>query len=196
MHMSAQYHPFVVFFLAGKHRSVSFHGLMLQDGTITSPLLLLQRHILNSLYSLTSKENNSHFWKPPLEAVLDTPLTQTSNPYSWSLRSRSHALLGGVRCSLGVSFRHNFWLPLNIPSENSRTLAKKTRQIPSFKNNQYGGFHRDGILNSDLVTNPKGNATVTELVEQYDTIFRTLLDLHARLITNTIYPKPPNPCMD
>ena len=38
-----------------------------------------------------------------------------------------------------------------------------------------GRAFKDGILNSDLITNFKGNAT--ELVEHYDTVLRTLLEL-------------------
>ena len=49
------------------------------------------------------------------------------------------------------------------------------------------------INNSDLIKNPKSNAT--ELAQQYDSVLSTLIDFHAPLATKKISPKPPNPWM-
>ena len=46
------------------------------------------------------------------------------------------------------------------------------------------------IKNSDLIKNPKSNAT--ELAQQYDSVLSTLFDFHASLATKKISPKPPN----
>ena len=49
------------------------------------------------------------------------------------------------------------------------------------------------IKNSDLIKNPKSNAT--ELAQQYDSVLSTLIDFLAPLSTKKISLKPPNPWM-
>lgn len=94
-----------------------------------------------------------------------------------------------VSASDKISDHFSVLADLNIPSKNSRSVPKTIR-YRNLKAINMEAF-RTGILNSDLITSPKGNAA--ELVEQYDTVLRNLLDAHAPLITKTIHPKPPNP---
>ena len=49
------------------------------------------------------------------------------------------------------------------------------------------------VTNSELISNPKRNAT--DLVQQYDGVHSSLIDLHAPLVTTMISPKPPKPWM-
>ena len=77
---------------------------------------------------------------------------------------------------------------LNIPRNNSRTVLKTIR-YRNLKAINIEAF-KDEIMNSDLIKNPKGNV---ELAKQYHRVLSTLLDLHAPLITKSIYAKPPSP---
>ena len=54
-------------------------------------------------------------------------------------------------------------------------------------------FTEKDIKNSDLIKNPKSNAT--EVAQQYDSVLSSLINFHASLATKKISPKPPNPWM-
>ena len=78
---------------------------------------------------------------------------------------------------------------LNIPRINSHIVPKtiRYRNVKALNIEPFKGE----LMNSDLIKNPKGN--VVDLVMQYHRVLSTILDLHAPLITKSIYPKPPNP---
>ena len=79
---------------------------------------------------------------------------------------------------------------LNIPRINGRTVPKTIR-YHSLKAINIEAFKGE-IMNSDLIKIPK-EINVVDLAMQYHRVLSTLLDLHAPLITKSIYPKPLNP---
>ena len=80
---------------------------------------------------------------------------------------------------------------LKIPTDHSHTVPQ-TITYRKLKAINMEAFKAD-INNSDLIKNPKSNAT--ELAQPYDSVLSTLIDFHAPLATKKISPKPPNPWM-
>ena len=80
---------------------------------------------------------------------------------------------------------------LKIPTDHSHT-EPQTITYHKLKAINMEAFKAD-INNSDLIKNPKFNAT--ELAQQYDSVLSTLIDFHAPLATKKISLKPPNPWM-
>ena len=80
---------------------------------------------------------------------------------------------------------------LKIPTDHSHTVPQ-TITYRKLKAINMEAFKAD-INNSDLIKNPKSNAT--ERAQQYDSVLSTLVDFHAPLATKKISPKPPNPWM-
>ena len=80
---------------------------------------------------------------------------------------------------------------LKIPTDHSHTTPQ-TITYRKLKAINMEAFKAD-IKTSDLINNPKSNAT--ELAQQYDSVLTSLINLHAPLVTKTISPKPPNPWM-
>ena len=88
-----------------------------------------------------------------------------------------------------ISDRFSVIADLNTPTEHSRTVPKvitywklKAINIEAFKAD---------ITNSELISNPKTNAT--DLAQQYNSVLSTLIDLHTSLVTKRIFPKPSSP---
>ena len=77
---------------------------------------------------------------------------------------------------------------LKIPTDHSHTVSQ-TITYRKLKAINMEAFKAD-ITNSDLIKNPKSNAT--ELAQQYDSVLSTLIDFHAPLVTKKISTKPPN----
>ena len=75
-----------------------------------------------------------------------------------------------------------------IPTDHSHTVPQ-TITYRKLKAINMEAFKAD-INNSDLIKNPKSNAT--ELAQIYDSVLSTLIDFHAPLATKKISPKPPN----
>ena len=80
---------------------------------------------------------------------------------------------------------------LKIPTDHSHTVPQ-TITYRKLKAINMEAF-KAGIKHSDLIKNPKSNAT--ELAQQYDSVLSILIDFHAPLATKQISPKPPNPWM-
>ena len=74
---------------------------------------------------------------------------------------------------------------LKIPTDHSHTVPQ-TITYRKLKAINMEAFKAD-INNSDLIKNPKSNAT--ELAQQYDSVLSTLIDFHAPLATKKISPK-------
>ena len=90
-----------------------------------------------------------------------------------------------------ISDHLSVFADLNTPTDHSRTVPQaityrklKAINIEAFKAN---------ITNSELIGNPKTNAT--DLAQQYNSVLSTLIDLHTPLVAEMISPKPPNPWM-
>ena len=96
-----------------------------------------------------------------------------------------------VSPSDAISDNFSFITDLWIPTDHSHTVPQ-TITYRKLKLINMEAFKAD-IKNSDLIKNPKSNAT--ELAQQYDNVLSTLIDFHAPLATKKIYPKPPNPWM-
>ena len=67
---------------------------------------------------------------------------------------------------------------LNIPTDHSRTVPQAIT-YRKLKAINIEAFKAD-ITNSELISNPKTNAT--DLAQQYDSVLSTLIDLHAHLL--------------
>ena len=80
---------------------------------------------------------------------------------------------------------------LQIPSNHSRTVPQ-TINYRKLQANSIEAFKAD-IKNSELIRHPKTNGT--GLAQLYDSVLRTLIDLHALRVTKKISPKPPTPGM-
>ena len=80
---------------------------------------------------------------------------------------------------------------LQIPSHNSWTVPPtiKYRKLQSINTEAF----KADIKNSELIRYPKINAT--GLAQQHDSVLRTLINLHAPLVTKKISRKPPKPGM-
>ena len=78
---------------------------------------------------------------------------------------------------------------LKIPTDHSHTVPQ-TITYRRLKAINMEAFKAD-INNSDLIKNPKSNAT--KLVQQYHSVLSTLIDFHAPLATKKISSRPPNP---
>ena len=77
---------------------------------------------------------------------------------------------------------------LKIPTDHSHTVPQPTTHR-KLKAINMEAFKAD-IKNSDLIKNPKSNAT--ELAQHYDSVLSTLIDFHAPLATKKISSKPLN----
>ena len=99
--------------------------------------------------------------------------------------------VSSVSPSDAISDHFSVVADLKIPTDHSHTVPQ-TITYRQLKAINMEAFKAD-INNSDLIKNPKSNAT--ELAQQNDSVLSTLIDFHAPLATKKISPKPPNPWM-
>ena len=96
-----------------------------------------------------------------------------------------------VSLSDAISDHFSVIADLKIPSDHSHTVPQ-TISYCKLKAINMKAFKAD-IQNSDLIRYPKTNAS--QLAQQYDSVLRTLINLHAPLVSKKISLKPFNPRM-
>ena len=99
--------------------------------------------------------------------------------------------VSSVSPSDAISDQFSVVTDLKIPTDHSHTVSQAIT-YRKLKVINMEAFKAD-INNSDLIKNPKFNAT--ELAQQYDSILSTLIDFHAPHATKKISTKPLNPWM-